>query len=891
MTFASGTRHGSFEIVGSLGAGGMGEVWRARDTALNREVALKMLPAAVVADPERLARFRREAQLLAALNHPNIASIYGFEEAHGTPALVLELVEGPTLDERIARGAIPVDEAMPIAKQIALGLEAAHERGIIHRDLKPSNIKVRRDGTVKVLDFGLAKALEPIPGSPGAAATLTSPAMTVAGVILGTAAYMSPEQARGEITDERADVWAFGCVLFEMLTGERLFDGRTVTDVLAAVLRADPPWHQLPPALHPRLRLLLERCLERDARDRYHSISEARVDIQKAMTTPVAAPQTASSTRMSSPARSVGLAATLVAVAAAAAVVGWRLKPAVDAPVTRLSHVLPTGQRLTANARSVVSLSPDGAALVYVANEQLFLRRLDSLEAVPVRGTRGGPSTPVFSPDSRSLLFWDVPREQFLRIAVEGGTPVGLASATSVYGANWTLNGIVYAQEDGIWRVSADGGMPERVVEIEPSQRAHGPQLLPDGRSVLFTLLSRAQGVGSAAWDEAEIVVQSADGRRVTLVTGSDGRYLPTGHLVFARGTVLYAMRFDPSSLAVTGGLVPVIESLQRAARTPGSSAAANYAVSEGGTLAYLQLEGEVASVQRSLVAVDRSGRAEPLLDEQRAYWRPRVSSDGQRVAVEVDNVGGGGQIWIADLAARAASPLVVAADLNVFTAWTPDGQSIVFRSTRDGTHGIYRQSVGGTKGTELVLQTLGEAIPTDVSRDGVILFAEGSQTGARAIKTFADGEVADFLATAAMEHMAVFSPNGRWVAYASNESGRDEVYVRPFPRTEGIGRRVSIDGGTAPVWSRDGSELYFRSAAGELMAVPITLAPQLLIGSPRALFQVTGTFRTSGNAAAYDVLTDGRFVMVTEPDRPVTDRSQINVVQNWFDELERLVP
>jgi serine/threonine-protein kinase len=889
MTLASGTRLGSFEIVDSLGAGGMGEVWRARDTALNREVALKVLPAAVINDAERLTRFRREAHVLAALNHPNIASIYGFEEGHGTPALVLELVEGPTLDERIARGAIPVDDALPIAKQIALAIEAAHERGIVHRDLKPSNIKVRRDGTVKVLDFGLAKAFEPVAG-PGIAATLTSPAMTVAGVILGTAAYMSPEQARGEVADERADVWAFGCVLFEMLTGERLFDGRTVTDVLAAVLRADPPWDRLPSRLHPRLRMLLERCLERDPRDRYHSIADARVDVDKAMTTP--SPTEALSS-VATPARRAGFAAALLVAAAIAAAVAWMLKPSAAAPVTRLSYVLPADQSFTQNIRSLVAFAPDGTSFAYIADSQIFLRRLDSFEAIPIRGTEGTPSTPVFSPDSRSLVFWDSRDEQIRRVTIDGGTPLPLAHASAVYGMSWAPGGVLYAQEDGIWKVNADGGTPERIVAIEASQRVHGPQLLPDGVSLLFTLLSRAQGAGAGAWDQAEIVVQSADGRRQALVTGSDGFYVPTGHLVFARGTVLYAMRFDPESLSVRGGPVPVIEGLQRAVRTPGSSAAANFAISDTGTLAYANFQVALGAVPRSLVAVDRTGRSEPLLDEQRDYWRPRVSRDGTRVAVELQRPGGGGEIWIADLAQRAASPLAVAADLNVFAAWGADDRSIVFRSNRGGAHGVFRQGVAGTEDAVLIVRTLAEPIVTDVSRDGVILLAEGSQSAARAIKTIVDGELTDFLSTPAMEHMAVFSPDGRWVAYASNESGRDEVYLRPFPRSDGIGRRVSIDGGTAPMWARDAAELYFRSAAGDLMAVPIThTTPELTVGQPRALFRFIGQFRISGNAAAYDVLPDGRFLMVTEPASPIAEqRSEIKVVQNWFAELERRVP
>ena len=419
--------------------------------------------------------------------------------------------------------------------------------------------------------------------------------------------------------------------------------------------------------------------------------------------------------------------------------------------------------------------------------------------------------------------------------------------------------------------------------------------MLPDEKSLLFTLLSNAPGAGSAAWDNAQIVVQSLEtGERRAIVTGSDGRYAPSGHLVYALNTVLFAVPFDASSQQTQGRPVPIVEGIQRAVRTPGSSAAANYAFSGEGTFAYVPAPAQVSDgPPRSLVAVDREGNAVPLLDEQREYWRPRVSPDGKRVAVEVrDRLRE--QIWIADLETRTASPLAVDSDLNVFAAWTPDGQSIVFRSNRDGIHGIYRQRSDGSERALLLSKRPGEPIPTAVSPDGVVLFAEGSQSGLRAIRTLRldNGEVNEFLATPAMEHMAMLSPDGQWVAYVSNESGRDEVYVRPYPKVDGVGRRVSIDGGTAPVWARDGSELYYRSASGDLMAVPATMKPSFTAGRPKPLFRYAGRFRISGNASAYDVLGDGkRFVMVTEPQTPAPRPRQINVIQNWSEELEQRVP
>ena len=890
MALGAGVRIGSFEIVGSLGAGGMGEVWRARDTKLNREVALKVLPAAVATDPERLARFKREAQILAALNHHNIAAIHGFEEAHGTGALVLELVDGLTLADRIAAGAMPIDEALPLARQITEALEAAHAQGIVHRDLKPSNIKIRRDGTVKVLDFGLAKALEPSFAATGDAPTITSPAMTLTGVILGTAAYMSPEQARGETVDARADIWAFGCVLYEMLTGTRLFDGRTTSDVIAAVLTRSPAWDRLPPALHPRIRLLIERCLEKDARDRYHDIADAGVDIRKALASPDDARTQPTIRTASHPGR---WTAALAIVALTSAAGGWLLKPSPVPPVTRLSHVLPADQSMTQTARSMIDVSPDGAAIVYVANNRLFLRALNGLEASTIRGTEGAPSNPVFSPDGRYIAFWDAKSGQIERVPVSGGTPLRLAPAVGMYGASWSSDGaLLYGQEDGIWKIPADGGQPQHVIKIEPAQRAHGPQMLPDGHSVLFTLLSVAAGVGRGAWDDAEIVVQSLDsGKRETIVRGGDGRYLPSGHIVFALDTVLYAVRFDISTHVVRGAPIPVIEGVERAGRTPGSSAAANYGITHDGTLVYLQGQDDVRPILRSLVFVNREGRGDPVLDEQRAYWRPRMSPDGTRIAVEVLD-GQNEQIWIADPKERTVRPLAVDGTLNVFAAWTPDGQYVVFRSNRNGRHGVYRQRVDGGEAAVPVTLTNAEPIVTDVSREGVIVFAEGSQTSARTIKTILRGAVSDFLATPAMEHMAVFSPDGKWIAYVSNESGRDEVYVLPYPKTEGVvARRISLDGGTAPVWSRKGDELFYRNGSGNLVAVAVSLSSEISATRPRTLFQFTGQFRSSGNAAAYDVTPDGRFVMVTEPASPRSGARQIVVVQHWIDELNRLVP
>jgi serine/threonine-protein kinase len=571
-----------------------------------------------------------------------------------------------------------------------------------------------------------------------------------------------------------------------------------VPDVLATVLTAEPGWSRLPADLHPRIRLLLERCLEKDPRDRYHDIADARVDLRTVIAG-AAGVSMQPPLKVSASGRGPRLvwAAVGVALAALAAWVGTQyLRPADPSPVTRLAYPLPEGQSFTNDVRSMVAIAPDGSSMVYVANNQIHRRAIDALEATAIRGTSGDPSTPFFAPDGQSLAYWDAGDAQLKRIPLSGGTAVTLAPAVAFYGGSWGADGnILYGQEDGIWRIAASGGSPQHVVKIEPGERVHGPELLPDGRTLLFTLLTMAQRTGSAAWDDAQIVVQSLEsGTRKAIITGADGRFVPTGHVVYALNTVLFAVPFRVSSHEVQGGPVAVIEGVRRATRTPGSSASANYAFSNSGTLVYVPTVPDARGVLRTLVAVDRAGRSVPLLDEQRAYWRPLVSPGGKQLAVEVTELKGDDllheQIWIVDLEKRSATPLAVEDDLNVFAVWTPDGQSIVFRSNRDGTHAIYRQRVDGSEGATVLLRRPNEPIPTSATRDGVVAFSDGSQTGLRAIWTvrLGDGSASELLATPAMEHMAMFSPDGKWMAYVSNESGRFEVSVWSIARTDGSG-------------------------------------------------------------------------------------------------------
>ena len=566
MSLAPGARIGAYEIVALLGAGGMGEVYRARDTRLKREVAIKILPEAFARDSDRLARFQREAELLATLNHPNVGAVYGLEQADDARAIVLELIEGETLADRIHRGPIPVESALQIARQIAEALEAAHERGVVHRDLKPVNIEITPDDKVKVLDFGLAKAMETAPAADLTHSPTLSMMATQAGVILGTAAYMSPEQAKGSPADQRSDIFAFGTVLYEMLSGRQPFHGDTAPEILASVLVRDADLNSLPKDLNPRIAELIQRCLEKNPKKRWQAIGDVRSEIERiapvARSTaivPIAPPRA-----LWKRALSVSAAATAGAIVAGVAV--WYLKPAAPLPVARFSFALPVGQEFTNTGRQVIAISRDGSQLVYVANRQLYLRSLTDLEAKPIVGSEisQGILNPVFSPDGRSLAFFSLADATVKRIAVSGGAAVTICQAEAPFGMTWDADHILIGQgAKGILRVAASGGKPEILVPAKPNEILHGPQMLPDGQSLLFT-----SGAGDSPdrWNTSQIVIQSLkSGERKTVVEGgSDARYTPTGHLVYTLGNVMLAVRFDLKKLSVIGSAAPVIPVVQR---------------------------------------------------------------------------------------------------------------------------------------------------------------------------------------------------------------------------------------------------------------------------------------------------------------------------------------
>jgi len=891
MSLAPGARIGVYEVTAQIGAGGMGEVYRARDSRLQRDVALKILPAAFASDAERLARFEREAQVLASLNHSNIAAIYGFEDGR---ALVMELVEGPTLADRIAQGALLLDEALPIARQIVDALEAAHEHGIVHRDLKPANIKLRPDGTVKVLDFGLAK-LAPGAHAPSGSGASMSPtlslAFTGAGIILGTAAYMAPEQARGKAVDKRADIWAFGCVLFEMLTGARTFDGTDATEMIAAVVRAEPDWAALPPSTPPRMRALLKRCLEKDPKQRLRDIGDARLELAQATEPLAEPPRTVAAVQTPVWRRLLAFAAVAAAAAATAGAAVWMLRPEPVRQVMRFVVPLPEDQTYFYTGRHVLAVSPTNTHVAYVANGQIFLRAFDQVDAVPVRGTAGttagnGARSPFFSPDGQWLGFWQ--DGQLKKVSVNGGAPVVLCAAQNPFGVSWSDdNTILFGQgAAGISRVSGDGGTPEVVIKVEKGEGAHGPQLLPDGRTVLFTL-----SAGSANWDQAKMVAQSLDtgARKVLFEGGTDARYVDTGHLVYVTQGSLLALPFDIPSLQVTGGPVPLVDEVAQA--DGGATGAAHFSVSRDGTLVYTS-EGEGTFFRRTLVWVDRNGREEPITVPPRAYTYVRLSPDGTKIALDIRE--DANDIWTWDLTRGSMTRLTRNAGLDRGPAWTSDSKRVAFSTAMGSEEAAYIQPADGSSAPQQLSMGRNVYFPSGFSPDDKYLLAHHAPSGPFDIVLIDidnKGQVQPLLAEPYSELNGTVSPDGRWLAYQSDESGTHEIYVRPFPNVGESRVSISTGGGTRPVWSRNGRTLFYYMDPGVVMAVPIELQSTLSAGTPTVV--VKGEYMAPQSGRAYDVSPDGqRFLMIKEGDAEnKASRQQFIVVQNWFEELKRRVP
>jgi len=861
MGLAAGVRLGVYEILSLVGAGGMGEVYRARDTKLGREVAIKVLPDSVAADIERLARFEREGRTLAALNHPNIAHIHGFEDSTGTPALVMELVDGPTLADRIAKGPLALDEALTIAKQIAEGLEAAHEQGIIHRDLKPANIKVREDGTVKLLDFGLAKLVATDGASAGVGVsqspTLTTPAGTIVGTILGTAAYMSPEQARGKTVDKRSDIWAFGCVLFEMLTGRVAFAGDTVSDVVAAILGREPDWSLLPGATPPAVHTLLRRCLAKDRSMRLRDSGDARLELQNGGD----APDTRSPSRVPWGAF-IGVAVVALAMGAATRFIG---RPDTRTPhVARFTLAPSEGQNFTPGGGGLsieLAFSPDGRQLAVASVEGIRLRSLDALETRVLPATDNA-SSPAFSPDGQSVVFAANGALKTLKLA--GGAPITLPGTPTLPSeADWGADGIAFTGSrgtDGVYFAPADGGAVQRITTPDA---AHGelhnwPHLLRDPDKVLFTVTTDNSRAAVASRRTGTWQVLEALGEAY------GARYVDPGYLVFHRGTQVLAARFDASGLRVVGAPFVV---------ATGANRVAGVAISQTGSLAYLGAQ------LNTLVWVDRQGHEVGAITSIESSTHPRLSPDGHRLAVMSDVPS---NLWVVDL--DRGGRVKVTTTQSADPTWHPDGKRIAFRSMGQGQGDLYMVPADGSEPPKLLLSRPGGQSPFSWSPDGrVLAFAElNPQTGWDLWSTTDTGEAHPLLATRANENVPEFSPDGHWLAYVSDESGRREVLVRPFPS---LNQKfaISTEGGAEPIWRRDGKELFYRNR-DTVMSVMIDTSSGFTASSPHALFSGSYASASETGDPHFEAAADGqRFVMV-KPDR---SGSQIVVVLDWVEELK----
>jgi len=873
MALAAGTRLGAYEVLALIGAGGMGEVYRARDTRLGRDVAIKVLPEAFTNDPDRLARFKREAQVLASLNHPHIAAIYGLEEN----ALVLELVDGPTLADRIAQGPMPLDEALPIALQITEALEAAHERGIIHRDLKPANIKLTSGGNVKVLDFGLAKAMDTPAASradPSLSPTMTSPVMTMGAVILGTAAYMSPEQARGKAVDKRTDIWAFGCVLFEMLTGKPAFEGDDVSQLMAAILRDEPDWRSIPSDVPPRVITLLHRCLEKDARVRLRDIGEARIAINhKAVSESPAPPEFS---------RRQVLAAAAV-VLAAAGVGGFYVRATVPPPTpaaaVRFSVRPPATWLIDAGTNNrgglPIAISADGFRIAFVARNvdgksALWVRPLDASSATMLPGTEGA-SSPFWSVDGRHLGYFA--DGKLKRVTASGGPSTTLASAPDNRNGAWGRDSILFSPDNRgpIMRIDPGGGSSAPVTSLAKGELGHlRPAFLPDGRRFFYS----SYGVGQVADVPIWVATVGSPERKLVLRADSAHVAYSAGHILFVRDQTLMAQAFDENRLEVKGEPRPIAENIQTEL-TPGFGV---YSASHTGAMIYQSVASGAGFA--NLVSFDRAGKQVGVHGEPGNYFDVELSDDGNRLAVvAIDRGQRTRDVFLVDLATNRRTRFSFEPFSDENPVWSPgkDPRHIMYRSRREANFAIYQKATNGSGVPELILNP---GTPRSWSPDGrFVLFTTNSQATSVDLWTLevSNRKAVPYLATPAIESTGQFSPDGKWIAYQTNESGIDEVFVAPFPAT-GAKWLVSISGGSFPRWRGDGSELYYLDPANRLMAASIDITGAVAkAGDVRPLF----TARPRLVGVPYDVFPNGqRFLINTIND--AVEPEPINVVLNW---------
>jgi eukaryotic-like serine/threonine-protein kinase len=895
MALQSGNRLGPYEILSAIGAGGMGEVYRARDAKLGRDVALKVLPEAFARDAERMARFQREAKVLASLNHPNIASIYGLEDSSTTHALVMELVEGPTLADRIKQGPIPIDEVVKIAKQICEGLEYAHERGIVHRDLKPANVKVTLDDAVKVLDFGLAKAIE---GDATSMDISTSPTITrmatLAGVLLGTAAYMSPEQAKGKAVDRRADIWAFGCVLYEMLTGKMAFHGETVTDTLASVIKEDPDWSQLPAATPIRVRVLLQRCLQKDPKQRLRDIGDARISLDELLSgaqEPSSAAATPVSMSYWQRALPWAVAGILAAALAALAFVHFREKPIVGDAV-RLEMPLP--EKAIKPATFSFALSPDGRQFGFFAAgpdgvQRLWIRSLDSLEARPLPGSESSVLAPfIWSFDSRYIAFDS--GGKLKKIDISGGPAQTLCDSPDyAVGGSWNRdNVIIFGQSPGvIMRVSANGGPASPLTTLDTSRAEIQhvlPSFLPDGRHFIYLRTAGKPENSGVYVGSLDARPEEQDSKRL-LATAHGPVYAPTsdpgfGQVLFVRDGTLMTQSLDARRLELVGEPVLVAEQLGTYRDFGFFSASAN------GVLVYGAASGGGAS---QLTWFDRQGKVLGTAGEPGLYSPPALSPDGTRAVVtQLDPQNGKRALWLIDFSRGTSTRFTFGSSNAANPIWSPDGKRIIFRFNPSGVYDIYQKPASGATDEELLLKSSEDKHPTSVSRDGRFLLYSVNDSKTKfdlwVLPFEGDKKPFLFLQTDFNESSGHFSPDGHLVAYTSDESGRDEIYVRRFSpystaaASDAGGKwEVSYGGGTQSRWNADGKELYYMTPDWKVMAVDVSTSPVFQAGTPKLLFQAP---QQSGFTEGDDALDGKRFLFLAPVEQ--TRQAPLTVVLNW---------
>jgi serine/threonine-protein kinase len=884
-----------FRIGELIGRGGMGEVYRARDLSLNRDVALKVLPVDVntAGDNHRMVRLREEAHTLAALNHPNIATIHGLVESEGIRALVLELVDGQTLAERLAGGPMSVSDAIAYARQIAGALEVAHEQGIIHRDLKPSNVKQRPDGTVKLLDFGLATVAGVPPA--GTAARGSAHASREQQGAVGTAAYMSPEQARGGEGDRRSDIWAFGAVLFEMLSGERAFKGGAVPDTLAAVTAGEVAWSRLPAQTPQPLRHLLQRCLDRDATRRLRDIGEARIVLDDLIDGRNMPPAPAPPTGL---ARSTLVVAAATAAVATAAIAFWQRPASPPSALTRFALTLPPDRQLLVDPQSRdLSITRDGTRIIYkggsrIDRSQLFVQRLDQLEPEPLTPT-GLPKGPFVSPDGQWIGFFEpgAPGAAFKKVPLAGGPPVFVTRLDGPSrGATWiddqTIIAASGATSTGLLRLSPSGGEP--VVLTRPN-RERGesdhlwPQALPGGRHVLFTITAITGGIDAAHLG----VVDLASGAwRPVLRQGRQAHYVSSGHLVYVAGGALWAIAFDPARAETRGSarvVVPQVVTLP--------TGVAEFDVADDGTLVYLVGRTPSAATRR-LVWVDREGREDPIDAPPRAYVKVRLSPDGTRIATEIE--GDGHDIWVWDFARKSLSRVTSDPGTDQSPLWMPDGRRLVFKTEAGGVLGALAiQNADGSGTAELLTEgTRIERASFALADSSGIIFSDGS--GPKLLRLDPQRPASRLLLLPAGGD-GVLSPDERWMAYIVIDGTTPYVYVSPFPDAKTGRTLVTPNGGSQPTWARDGRTLFYTALDGTLTSVATNLRRSLEVDPPVPVLTTAyyGSLTMLSRSGTYDVASDGRrFLMIKGPDDATTARdAQIVVVRNWHEELKRLVP